>query len=393
MRLHAGQFHARLIGGFLNSAPEFAAYPLAQAPVYSRWMASGVALLVFSGAASVALRSLIEPRLAAVAVVCALFVWLLALLLRLLYLRLNWHNAQCYAETSTQVSQAWWKHHRENVALVEAVLVGAACTAPQHGQLLFGPDFQPPKPQEALEGSEIRLFQVFGGDVAERERNLATLLALQWHEQCAQLALVKPIRCYWQGSLDAWQAFVEQATLCFPQLQLPELPEFWQGIRSLDSVIDQLQSAPSDSRILCAGCQSSPSSKDCPLPAGEAALLWLLGPEGGVRVSRGEWFDADAERLATVAERALLQSELTAPTPICVSFSQPNMPDLTASAWKTKQHVQDLNFGALENLQAMVVLTLAAWYVDLNRVPCAWLANDPHHTLALGIVKPDDSIN
>jgi hypothetical protein len=110
-----------------------------------------------------------------------------------------------------------------------------------------------------------------------------------------------------------------------------------------------------------------------------------------VRFTRGEWFLTDTEHLPTVAQRALQQSQLTAPTQICVSFSQPDVPDLGAIGWNTKQHVQDANFGALEKLQAMVALTLAAWYAEQHQMPCAWLANDPHYTLALGIVEPDES--
>ncbi|MDI2590462.1 hypothetical protein POF45_03315 [Pseudomonas sp. 681] len=373
------------------TAPEFAPYPLVQAPVYSRWMISGVAMLVFLSGVSVVLRSVIELHLTVTGVACASLVWLLALLLRVLYFRLNRHNAQSYCEAAEQVQQAWWMHHRQNVALVGSVLVSAACTTPEHGQLLFSPDHQPPKPQETLEGRTIHLFQVFGSDVAERERNLAILLALQWQKQCVEDSVVQPLRSYWQGSLAAWQAFVEQMALCSPQVQLPEQPEPWQGIRTLDSVIDQLQGAPETARILCAGCQSSPTQQESRLPTGEAAVLWLFGPEGGVRFSRGEWFSADTEHLPTVAKRVLQQSELTAPTQICVSFSQPNVPDLPAIGWNTRQHAQDANFGDLESLQAMVVQTLAAWYAEQHQRPCAWLANDPHHTLTLGIIEPDDS--
>jgi hypothetical protein len=108
-----------------------------------------------------------------------------------------------------------------------------------------------------------------------------------------------------------------------------------------------------------------------------------------VRLSRGEWFAADAESLASVAERASQQSELKSSAPVCVSFSQPDMPPLSVMDWNTRQHLQDANFGALQNLEAMVVQTLAAWYAEQHGVPCAWLANDPQHTLALGIVESD----
>lgn len=249
-----------------------------------------------------------------------------------------------------------------------------------------------PTPGSTPEGATIRLLQVFGDEVAERERHLANLLVLQWQAQQPEPLALQPLACYWQGSLATWQAFVEQMTKCFPEVRLPEQPEPWQGIRSLDSIIDRLQGAPAEARILCAGCQSSPPGPESLLPAGEAALLWLLGPEGGVRFSRGEWFDADTEHLVTVAERALQQGQLTAPPQCCVSFSQPGVPGLSAHGWNTSQYRQDANFGALGSLEAMVVQTLAAAYATQHQVPCAWLANDPHHTLALGIVEPDDSI-
>ena len=375
----------------MNTAPEFAAYPVAPAPVYSRWLAWCVALLVLSGSAGVALGSFIEPRTAVVGGALAVLVWLLALLLRVLYVRFNRHNALCYAEAAQQAGEVWWKRHREKVALIESVLLGATCSTSQHGRRLFSPDHQPPAPAKTDEGQTLRLGQVFGKEVAERERNLAILLALQWQQQRTEDSAFEPLRCYWQGSMAAWQAFVEQMARCSAQVQLPEQPEPWQGMQSLDAVIDQLQGAPATARILCAGCESSPLQQESRLPAGEAAVLWVLGPEGGVGFSRGEWFAADTDSLPAVARRALQQSELAAPTPICVTFSQPEVPDLSASGWNTRQHVQDANFGALESLQAMVVQTLAAWYVEQHQVPCAWLANDPHHTLALGIVHPHDS--
>lgn len=379
----------------MKVAPEFAPYPQAQAPVYSRWVASGVALLalVSSGSMLFLRDDFIAPLVAAAGVVVVLLLWLSALLLHLLYYRFNRHNAQCYAETAQQIQQAWWARHRQKAALVEAVLLGAGCSTPEHRQNLFNPDHQPPTPEKTPEGATLHLRQVFGADITERERQLAILLALQWQEQRTEPAALQPLSCYWQGSVTAWQAFVEQMEKSCPQVHLPERPEPWQGMHSLDSIIDQLQGAPADARILCAGCQSSPLQRESPLPAGETALLWLLGPQGGVRFSRGEWFAADVDNLTTVAERVLQQSELEAPAPICVSFSQPDVADLSDIGWNTKQNVQDANFGALANLEAMVVLTLAAWNAERHGRPCAWLANDPHHTLALGIVEADDSSN
>ncbi|MNH38724.1 hypothetical protein D3C79_998010 [compost metagenome] len=74
-----------------------------------------------------------------------------------------------------------------------------------------------------------------------------------------------------------------------------------------------------------------------------------------------------------------------------MSFSQPDVSDLAAIGWDAKTNVQDSNFGALNQLEAMVVQTLAAWYVKQHGVPCSWLASDPHFTLTLGIMRPHES--
>jgi len=386
----------------MKVAPEYAPYPQAQRANYKRWLVNGAALLglVFVGADLLEsvehgssdwslLRLLLDVFTVWGVMIGVAVLWLLALLLRVLYYRLNWHVARYHANAATRVQHTWWIHHRQKVGLIESVLLGAACSSPEHRQSLFSPEHQPPVPETTPEGPAIRLLQVLGRDVAERERQLAALLALQWVEQRTEPEVVQPVCCYWQGSLDAWQAFVEQMKQCCPQMQLPEQPEPWQGMQSLDSIIDRLHGAAWDIRILCAGCHSSPPEAQSHMPAGEAAVLWLLGPRGRVRLSRGEWFAADAESLASVAERASQQSELKSSAPVCVSFSQPDMPPLSVMDWNTRQHLQDANFGALQNLEAMVVQTLAAWYAEQHGVPCAWLANDPQHTLALGIVESD----
>ena len=375
----------------MNRAAQFKPYPLAQPPLYSRWLAAGVALVALVGASSALVRSLIEPRLALASVVAVLLVWAVALMVRVLGYRLNRHNAQCYAEATEQQRQLWWRHHRLKIALVESVLVSAACSKPEQARVLFSPDHRPPAVMETAEGTTIRLQQAFGREVEAREQELAILLALQWQLQRTERSSVQPLCCYWQGSLSAWRAFAAQMAQQCPEVLLPEQPEPWRGIRSLDVVIDLLQRSPADARVLCAGCHSSPAARDHRLPAGEAAVLWLLGSQGGVRFSRGEWFAAGSEDLTVVAERALTQSELEAPTPVCVSFTQPAELDTSLIDWNITQNRQDANFGALGNLQGMVVQTLAAWYTEQHGAPCAWLAGDPHHTLTLGIVEPDDS--
>ena len=375
----------------MNTAPEFAPYPLVAVPVYSRWLASGVALLALVSSASVFLRPFIEPRLAVVGVAGALMIWVVAFLLRVLHYRLNRHNAQCYAEAVERVCTAWWAHHRQRGALIETVLIGPSCSAPEHRQGVFDPDTQLPAPHETSEGATLRLQQVFGTDTAERERQLAVLLALQWQAQRTEGSLVQPVCCYWQGSLPAWQAFAQQMRVCFPQVELPAQPETWQGIRSVDAIIDRLQGAAPATRILCAGCQSTPPQRQSRLPAGEAGVLWWLGPQGGVSLTRGEGFAAGAESLAAVAARALKQGELEGPAQRCVSFTQPDVAEVSTTGWPIKQNVQDGHFGELAHLQPFVVQTLAAWYAEQHGEPCTWLSSDLHHTLALGVVKPDES--
>lgn len=233
----------------MKVAPEYTPYPQAQRPNYKRWLVNGAALLglVFVGADLLEsvedgssnwsiLRFLLDVFTVWGVMIGVAVLWLLALLLRVLYYRFNWHIARYHANAATRVQHTWWTHHRQKVGLIESVLLGAACSSPEHRQSLFSPEHQPPVPEETPEGPAIRLLQVLGRDVAERERHLATLLALQWNEQRTEPDVVQPVCCYWQGSLDAWQAFVEQMRQCCPQIQLPEQPEPWQGMQSLDAI-------------------------------------------------------------------------------------------------------------------------------------------------------------
>ena len=375
----------------MKRAPHFADYPLAGKPVYLRWVIGLVAIVLGWAAFAEKLSTGTEPGLAIISIVAAVGLWTLVFLLRVLAYRFNRHNAQTYHEGADHQRRVWWRQHRQTVALVESVLVSAACSRPEQVGALLDPDFQPPAAADSSDGATIRLLQVFGDSVAERERELAVLLALQWEAQAETPRKLQPLRCYWQGSPAAWRAFAGQMTQRCPDVFLPDEPEPWQGIRSLDAIIDLLQSAPQGARVLCAGCHCIQAEQDSPLPAGEAAVLWLLGATGGATFSRGEWLAVHTEHIADVAQRALEQSELEAPAKACLSFTQPDQPDVSSIGWNTRQHLQDANFGALGPLAPMVLQTLAAWQAEQQGVPCAWLACDPYHTLTLGIVKPDDT--
>lgn len=373
----------------MKPALEFAPYPLASRPAYTRWLRMGVLMTGIAIAVCFALRDLVEARVCAVVVGGVVLCWLVAFLTRVLRYRFNQHIACSYAAATKQQQQAWWRQHRQTAGLIESVLLTAACSKPTQVSGLFVPDHKPPMAVDLIEGKAIRLPQALAREPAMRERELAILLALQWQAQCKVASWAQLQGCYWQGTNEAWQAFTQQLQHSFPGACLPEQPEPWQGIRSLEAIIDSLHDAPADTRILCAGCHSSPTDSASPFVAGEAAVLWLLGPTGRTRFARAEWYAPEADSLEDVADRALRQAQLDTPPNRCVSFSHHEALDLTALNWNLKP-CQDANFGSLGGLESMVVQTLAAWYAEQNDTPCAWLAADPHHPLTLGIVRSND---
>lgn len=324
--------------------------------------------------------------------VCLLFLWALAFLLRVAYHLIDRRSGRRYVENAQQMQQAWWAYHRQTAGLVDSVLVAGACRTPEDRKSLFSPAHQSPMPEKTGGGMAIRSAHVSGDSIDERERQLAKLLVLQWRDQQTWPLVLQPSKCYWYGSDTAWDAFVEQMAKSCPRVQLPECPETWAGINSLDAIIDQLQGAPADTRILCAGCHSSSIVPYSRLPAGEVALLWLLGPQGQVRFPRADAYAPGLSTPAEVAETVQYQNELEGATPICMSFSQPDVPELSTMGWDTQRYLQDENFGDLAEMEAMVVQTLAASYVADHGVPCTWLAKDPFYPFVLGVVKPNDLV-
>ncbi|WP_240043500.1 hypothetical protein [Pseudomonas ovata] len=371
--------------------PEFDPYPQRSPPAYGRWLLMGGTPAVLAGVLALWGGTAGEIRRVAIyAGAFWLLLWLAAFLLRILACCLSRYNAWHYDESTQRICAHWWAQHRQTVSLLDTVLLGPACSTPEQRQALFQPDHKPPAAIDVAGESRLALAQILAGDVAERERQLAHRLVAQWCEQHDPPPGLVPLRCYWQGTPQAWQAFFEQMSRSCPQIVLPAQPQPWQGIDSLASIIDQLQEAPGEARILCAGCQSSSARQGSNLLPGEAAVLWVLGRQGDVRLTRGEWYVAEAEALADVAGRVLQQSERDAPTDTCVAFSDACLPDLATAGWSPRAQVQDANFGDLAGLQAMVAITLAASHCQHSPAPCAWLARDPHYALALGIVHPHD---
>lgn len=377
----------------MKPEPQFQPFPLASPPIYARWWTAGAVLLALVGGGGVMLRPFVEPRVAALLGAILLLLWLLLLLGRTLYYRLNRHLAKSYAEEVEQQRQHWWAWHRQHVALVDAVMIGPLGSTFAHWRRVLGGKDAPPVPLQEERGRALRLLQVFSRNVSERERQLAKQLVQTWRLQKGEEPVPQPLRWYWQGSSSAWVAFTEQMALDFPNLSLPLQPESWRGLSSLDSIVTELQSKVDDAWILCAGSQSTEPKAEARCAAGEAAVLWLLGRSGGALFSRGEWLDAGHDEPAALVRRAQQQSGLEEAPAICVNFSPPDELVLDGTPWNLQQHRQDDYFGELGGLQAMVTQTLAASFAQQHGEPCAWMASDPEHTLAFGIVSPDDASN
>lgn len=379
----------------MRPLPAYPPYRQVHAPKGKRWLAVGAALILATVGISSVLRlsesgngSLLWP------ILCVGVVGAVAWGMRVLFYRTSLHNAFMYHREVARVQKAWWMKHQQQVALKEAVLLGPAGATPIQWHCLINRDHRQPEARSEGEGKVLRSQHLFATDTAGREKQLAKRLVLQWHEQHQTEPLLTPLRCYWLGSEDAWQIFATQLALSFPGTLLPAQPIPWRGEESMSAIVEVLNHSAAEATILCAGCCSVPASSNSELPAGEAAVLWLLGNTGKVQFSRGEVFDAGMdESIVAVTQRALAQSEMEQPPDCSFLFSQKNIPDLEKTGWNTTQHIQDLNWGSLAELEAMVVQTLAAIYAERNALPCGWLARDPHHTLALGIVKPYGSGN
>ncbi|NHB90438.1 hypothetical protein [Photorhabdus tasmaniensis] len=374
----------------MKACPLFPPYRQASPPRFKRWLAVGVGgVLLVSN-----IVALIRPEIGDASTLYAMIpglaaLWLLCLLFRWLFYRFARHNAWIYQQQVAWVQQGWWRKHRQQMALADWVLVGPLGITPDVWLSVINQSHCRPENLREKTGSAVRLLRSFVSDIEQREIQLMKMAVHQWRSQYQKPLKCTPLHCYWLGSTAVWQGFAAQMAEWFPDVVLPEQPQYWRGIDTLDEMIDLLNvTTGSQATILCAGCQCVVSEAESALPAGEAAFIWLLKKTGKVALTRGEYFQTqDDEQVMDVAARALMQADITQPPEPCFLFSQPDVSSLEETGWNVTQHVQDLNWGNIGGMEAVVVQTLAAISAENTGQPCGWLARDPQHALAFGIVK------
>ncbi|MDU1153475.1 hypothetical protein [Klebsiella michiganensis] len=376
----------------MRPLPDFPDYRTAKPPAAKRWLGAGALLVLAVGAASALLRGTdAGSGIVFAAMLFTLIFMGLFWLLSLLYYRFSIHHSSTWKAEVAQVQSHWWYQHRRQFSLEDVVLIGPAGAEMMDWLRLLKREQKAPAERQEANGKALRVARSFSSDATERANQLARMLVLQWKRQREGKTLSSPQRCYWQGSESAWQAFVAQMNDSFPGIMLPVAPQRWMGERTLSDIAAFLSSDKNSAQILVAGCQSVPASAESLLPAGEATVLWLAGCKGAVFLSRGEIFSPSAtESLKDVCERAQEQSELSVAPDACILFSHLQQSELAGSGWNITHHLQDKFWGNMGQLEALVVIALAAIFAQTQSQPCGWMAADPSHPLALGIIHPHE---
>ncbi|MDN8559107.1 hypothetical protein [Citrobacter werkmanii] len=371
--------------------PDYLPYRQPRPPQVRRWLSAGALFPVISSGAMMLLP--VVHRGGALMIgglVCGIALTATGWLIHQLCYRTSLHHAQYYEQLVERERQRWWARHRQSFALCDMVLLGPVGCEAAHWQNLLRREHQAPEEKIEASGRALRLIHSFVNDPDVREQQLAGMLMQQWLTQRGKRELPLLSHCYWQGSALAWRAFCEPVAEQFPAFQLPAEPKKWQGEASLSAIAAQINEAEDDGLILVAGCQSLTATPGSTRPAGESAVLWLISREGAARISRGEVYDVgQGESLADVCQRAMQQSETDLPPDPCIAFTQPQVPELDQSGWNVVQYLQDVNWGDTGHMEALIVITLAAMFAAGFQQPCGWIARDPEHTLALGIITPD----
>lgn len=235
-------------------------------------------------------------------------------LIRLLYYRMSVHNAKFYDQLVAYEQQQWWAEHRQPIGLQEGLLLGPMGKTTTDWLRVLSRHQRPPEEENEGGGRALRAPYLSVSEAIAREKRLAELLVMEWQRQRSERTLTPPLRCYWQGTELAWQAFRAQMTLTVAQMTLPSRPYAWRGEASLAEIAHALAEADPHDTVLIAGCQVVVAQTGAVQPAGESAVLWLAGRDGPVHLTVGEIYCAEkGEALTAVAARVLEQNELSGP--------------------------------------------------------------------------------
>lgn len=308
----------------MRPVPEYPPYIDARPPGTARWLAASALLVLLSGGVSALLPSSEgKSALAATGILLALVLSGTGWLIRLLYYRMSVHNARFYDQLVAYEQQQWWAEHRQPIGLQEGLLLGPMGKTTTDWLRVLSRHQRPPEEENEGGGRALRAPYLSVSEAIAREKRLAELLVMEWQRQRSERTLTPPLRCYWQGTELAWQAFRAQMTLTVAQMTLPSRPHAWRGEASLAEIAHTLAEAAPDDTVLIAGCQVVVAQPGAVKPAGESAVLWLAGRGGPVHLTRGETHCAEkGEALTAVAARVLEQNELSGPPgSLCAVFS------------------------------------------------------------------------
>lgn len=309
----------------MRPVPEYPPYRDARPPGTARWLSASALLVLLSGGVSALLPSSEgKSALAATGILLALVLAGTGWLIRLLYYRMSVHNARFYDQLVAYEQQQWWAEHRQPIGLQEGLLLGPMGKTTTDWLRVLSRHQRPPEEENEGGGGALRAPYLSVSEAIAREKRLAELLVMEWQRQRSERTLTPPLRCYWQGTELAWQAFRAQMTLTVAQMTLPSRPDAWRGEASLAEIAHALAEADPHDTVLIAGCQVVVAQTGAVQPAGESAVLWLAGRDGPVHLTRGEIYCAEkGEALTAVAARVLEQNELSGPRkPVRCFFSR-----------------------------------------------------------------------
>jgi hypothetical protein len=151
---------------------------------------------------------------------------------RTIFFRLSVHHSHTWEREAENERRHWWEIHRRQFALKDIVLIGPAGAELSDWLRVIKREHQAPLVRQESLGNRCVLPEV----------SLLLLLNVKTTGSNAGIAMekaaskelfVSPEKYFWQGSPEAWQAFVAQLIESFPEITAPELPELWQGEKTL----------------------------------------------------------------------------------------------------------------------------------------------------------------